>query len=61
MIDTPETEDLTVLHIKHFPPDLHADVKIKAIRERIPMREWVIEALRDAVAEKVARKRVRAT
>ncbi len=42
-----DSTDTTVLHVRHFPADLHKHARMRALEDGVTLREFVITALRD--------------
>jgi len=38
---------MSVLNIKNFPDELHHAAKVAAVKEGRPLREWLIEAIKE--------------
>ena len=41
---------MSVLNLKNFPDGLHHAAKIAAVKEGIPLREWLIKAIEEKLA-----------
>ncbi|EFL51848.1 3-hydroxyacyl-CoA dehydrogenase NAD-binding protein [Solidesulfovibrio fructosivorans JJ]] len=38
---------MSAVNIKNFPEDLHHAAKIAAVKEGRPLRDWIIEAVKE--------------
>lgn len=38
---------MSVLNLKKFPDDLHREAKVSAVKKGVPLREWLIEAIKE--------------